>query len=289
MVVQEAAAMGFLLDLKANPFPYSTIAGLLLFLLLPLFPSENFSTFAQAPQHPKYRLQERKNPQGQVDRLEGIKPVEIAGERLDLVAVLLNTPYVPGEQPGQIYRLGLFLPETESRVSIEVRDYNVFHGQYHYWMLPTRKQYNRGFQEFAWDATLARELNIRLEDLGAVAWVGGYGYHVVAPMLLHTAPFPPQMPVQGCRFLFIPSETMTVAYRLYSKNEQSRIFLESTAEKWHKDEKQTISWKGQNLQGDPAPEGQYVLELTAEIASPGRSGIRIPYDYVFYYKPDMVQ
>ena len=79
-----------------------------------------------------------------------------------------------------------------------MRDYDVFKKEmFHYWMRPTRKKYNRGFQEFAWDAALPQGLRIGLRDLGAVARVGGHGISVVAPLMLTATPFPSQMEVQG--------------------------------------------------------------------------------------------
>lgn len=254
--------------------------------LFPLHP-EISPTFALELQHPKFQLQERKNSGGQVDRSEGIKSVEIAGEKLALVSVFLNAPDLQREKPGDTYRLGFFLRDAENRVNLQVRDYNSFNGKYHYWMLPTRKKYDHGFREFAWDAALPQELGIRLEDLGAVALLGGYGHPVIAPLLLHGVPFPSQMQVKGCRFIFIPNETMTMEYRLSPKSEESRVFLESTAEKWSKDQKRTISWGGQDHTGEPAPEGSYILKLTAKISSSGRPVERIPYDYEFYYKPEI--
>ena len=262
--------MAFLSSIKTRDRSLFALAGFLLFVTLFLFPPEVSPTFALDLQHPKYQLQERKNPGSQVDRSEGIKPVEIAGEKLSLVSVFLNAPDQQREKPGDTYRLGFFLREAENRVNLQVRDYNSFNGKYHYWMLPTRKKYDRGFREFAWDAALPQELGIRLEDLGAVALLGGYGHPVLAPLLLHDVPFPSQMQVKGCRFIFIPNETMTVEYRLSPKSEEFRTFLESTSEKWSKDQKRTISWGGQDDTGKPAPEGSYILKLTAKISSPGK-------------------
>jgi hypothetical protein len=279
--------MACLLSIQTRDISLFGLAVFLPFMTLFLFPPEVSPTFALDLQHAKYQLQERRNPGSQVDRSEGIKPVEIAGEKLSLVSVFLNAPDLQREKPGDTYRLGFFLREAENRVNLQVRDYNSFNGKYHYWMLPVRKKYDRGFREFAWDAALPQELGIRLEDLGAVALLGGYGHPVLVPLLLHDGPFPSQMQAKGCRFILIPNETMTVEYRLSPKGEEFRTFLESTSEKWIKDQKRTISWGGQDDTGKPAPEGSYILKLTAKISSPGKPAERIPYDYEFYYKPEI--
>src|SRR4030095_15166441 len=126
-------------------------------------------------------------------------------------------------------------------------------------MLPKRMQYGRGFQEFTWDGELTRALGLRLDDFGAVAEVGGYGYPVVAPLLLRKASFPARIPVQGCSFIYIPNETMTVDYHLRRKGGQAPVLLQNTAETWHENTKQSIVWNGQDRQGRPAPEGWYIL------------------------------
>jgi hypothetical protein len=222
-----------------------------------------------------------------VDRQEGIKPLEIAGETLALVAVFLNVPELQAAQAGETYRLGFYLQEAEPRVSIKARDYNAFPGKYHYWMFPTRTQYAPGFQEFTWDAALAHELGIHLGDFGAVAELGGYEYRVVTPLLLHTAPLPARLRAQGCHFIFIPNETITVTYHLAPKSEKAPVFLSKAAETWQRGVKQLIAWNGQDRQSRPAPEGWYVLELTAAFTLPGKPGALIPYNVVFYYKPEL--
>jgi hypothetical protein len=239
-------------------------------------------------QQPKYRLQERQGFSGQVDRREGIKAVEIAGEKLSLVAALLNVQDMPSSPPGEIYRLGFFLQQAESNVKLQVRDYNFFKGKGYYWMLPTRTGYADGFQEFAWGAQLAQELGIHLKDLGAVAILGGHGHMVIAPLLLHAAPFPPRIQGEGCRFIFVPNETMVVDYRLFPVKDEHRAVLESTSMKWYKDRTQMIKWDGTNLQGKPADEGRYILKLTSYINVAGKPADRIPYDYEFYYKPEII-
>jgi hypothetical protein len=242
---------------------------------------------AQNLQHRRYQLQDRRNARGQVDRQEGITPLEIAGETLTLVAAHLTTAELPSTGQGDTYRLGFYLREDEPHVNIKARDYNKFPGRYHYWMLPTQTQYSRGFQEFTWDASLTRDLGMQPEDFGAIAWLGGHGYPVVAPVLLHTAPFPSRIRVQGCRFIFVPNETMTVAYSLAPQGRQTPVFLQQEAVRWYKDARQPVIWNGQDDKNRPAPEGLYVLKLTATVTPPGRPAVKIPYDVEFYYKPEI--
>jgi hypothetical protein len=245
--------------------------------------------FALDLRNPRYQLQKRRNAQGQVDRKEGIEPVKYAGERVDLVSAVLNVPELATRQTGETYRLGFFLPQAERRVYIEVRDYDRFKREnFHYWMLPTQRQYERGFREFAWDASLAQELGIYLPDVGAVAWVGGYGYYVVAPLLLQAASFPPRIHAQGCRFVFLPNATMTVDYHVAPKSAPSPVVLQSTGERWEKDHKQIITWRGQDAHGRPAPAGHYVLKVTAKVVPVrGRPQRTIPFDVAFYYQSDI--
>ena len=272
---------------EATKICSALVAGLLLVFILTFDSPMVCSAFAQDWQHPRYRLQERRNPAGQVDRREGIQPLEIAGETLTLVAAHLSTSDLSGASQGDIYRLGFYLREAEPSVNIKARDYKKFPYGYHYWMLPTRTQFTRGFQEFTWDASLIRDLGMQLEDFGAIAWLGGYGYPVVAPVLLHTAPFPSRIQVQGCRFIFVPNETMTVVYSLAPRGHHTPVLLQQDAEKWHKDSRQPVTWNGRDRQGHLVSEGLYVLKLTATVTPPGRPPEKIPYDVEFYYKPEI--
>jgi hypothetical protein len=239
--------------------------------------------------NPKYQFQERTNRQGHVDRQEGIRPLQIAGEKLFLVAAFLNTKDLGGRSATQNYRIGFFMPKAQEHVDIEVRDFNNFaREKYHYWMIPTEKSFERGFQEFSWDMEMARELGLKPEELGAVARVRGQGFPMLSPVVLTDVPFPPSVHFAGCRFIFVPNQTIDVEYRLYPKEDRSRLVLESTLETWNKDEKNVIYWRGRDQSGQSAPEGMYVLELTMKVSPlPGRPKEKIPRDYVFYYKPEI--
>ena len=135
----------------------------LLFLSSSLLPAELSTSWALDLSHPKYRLQKRKNAAGQEDRREGIEPVKIAGEHLELLGAFFNVPALQVDAASATYRLGFYLKEADSQVDIEVRDYETFRGMnFIYWMLPLHTQYARGFHTFAWDAALAQELGIGL-------------------------------------------------------------------------------------------------------------------------------
>ena len=261
---------------------------MLLVLILFGLPPWSHLAFALDVGHPKYRLQDRSNDQGEVDRKEGMQPLEIAGERLDLVSAFLLAPGLAGGSPGKQFRLGFFLPQAESRVKLQVRDYNAFK-QYYYWMLPARTAYDSGFQQFAWNKALAEAVGLGLEQLGAVAWVRGHGYPVVMPLLLQASDFPAQIRVRGCKFVFVPNVTMEVAYRLFPKVQESLVLLERASETWNKGLKGEIVWDGQTPQRVAAPKGWYVLEIKTRIQYPGRPAVRIPFDYEFYYQPMIVR
>ena len=76
--------------------------------------------------HPKYRLQMRRNAAGQDDRKEGIEPVKISGEHLELTGAFLNVSALSSGASDAAYHLGFYLKEEESRVDIRVRDYDIF-------------------------------------------------------------------------------------------------------------------------------------------------------------------
>src|SRR5262245_8260939 len=74
-------------------------------LCLALIALTGLPTLAQDLRHPKYRFQERSNP----DRWEGLEPLKISGEKIDLVAVLLTpAPETPGKGPDGSYHLGWY-------------------------------------------------------------------------------------------------------------------------------------------------------------------------------------
>jgi hypothetical protein len=185
---------------------------------------EIFTAWAVDLNHPKYRLQKRTNATGQEDRREGIEPVQIAGEHLELIGAFLAVPAQQVDAASATYRLGFYLKEAENQVDIEVRDYEVFRRlNFTYKMLPLRKQYACGFHDFSWDATLAQELGIGVRDLGAVAWIRGRPIKAVVPLLLYTNTFPARLHVQGCSFLFMPNTTMTVEYGISPRDQETRL------------------------------------------------------------------
>ncbi len=53
-------------------------------------------------------------------------------------------------------------------------------------------------------------------------------------------------------------------------------------------DKAIILWDGRERNGRLASEGHYVLTLTARIFYSGRPVDRIPYDYEFFYKPEII-
>ena len=109
---------------------------------------------------------------------------------------------------------------------------------------------------------------------------------MVAPLLLHTSPFPARIPVQGCRFIFMPNTTMTVDYRLYPREQETRLVKQGRALQWSRHRPKSVVWDGQDLQGRPMPEGVYVLKVIATfIPVPGSPEQKLPFDVAFYYMP----
>jgi hypothetical protein len=238
--------------------------------------------------HPKYRLQTRRNAAGQTDRREGIEPVKIAGEHLELIGAFLNVPTLQPGVASTTYHLGFYLKEAESRIDIKVRDYDVFRGMHFiYWMLPLRTQYARGFgSKFMWEASLSQGLGIGLQDLGAVAWIRGYSRPMVAPLLLHTDTFPALMQVEGSRFVFMPNTAMTVDYHIYPKGQQERLVKQGRAVVWSANRQHAVVWNGKDPQGRSVPEGVYILDVSATYTpAPGRPERKLPFDVAFYYTP----
>jgi hypothetical protein len=155
-----------------------------------------------------------------------------------------------------------------------------------YWMLPLRTQYARGFGTFTWDASLAQELDIGLQDLGAVVWIRGYSRPMVAPLLLHTGTFPAQMRVEGSRFVFMPNTAMTVDYHIYPKEQQERLVKQGRAVEWSANRQHAVVWDGKDPQGRSMPEGVYILDVSAIYTpAPGMPERRLPFDVAFYYTP----
>jgi hypothetical protein len=235
------------------------------------------------PGHPKYQFQSRRGP----DREEGIKPLERSGAYIDLVGAFLQVPGLSaGGEPAESFQLGFYLREREPLVRIRVRDYDRFE-KFHYWMVPARTAFESGFQQFAWDASVARELGIRADHLGAVARLGGRGHELVVPLLLAAGPLPAAIRAQGVLFLFVPNETVTVDYRVYEKGSPSRALLHVTGERWPKGQRSGVRWAGRGPDGQPAGEGVYELALTASVKTALGLTESIPYDYTFHYRPEV--
>ena len=109
---------------------------------------------------------------------------------------------------------------------------------------------------------------------------------MVAPLLLHTNAFPPEIPVQGCRFIFMSNTTMTVEYRIYPKEQETRLVKQGRALKWNRNRSELVVWDGKDLQGRLLPEGVYVLKVMATfIPVPGSPEQKLPFDVAFYYMP----
>jgi hypothetical protein len=241
---------------------------------------------AQDLGNPKYQFQPRKGP----DRAEGLKPLERSGAYVDLAGAFLHVAEPrAASAPGDRWRLGFFLPRQEKAVEIQVRDYDRFQkDKYRYWMIPARTDFPAGFREFAWDGSLARELGLGLGDLGAVVRLGGHGYPTVAPLLLQAPPFPRRLQAEGVRFVFVPSETMTVEYAVHPLGAPSQALWGNAGARWEKDARISVHWPGRDRQGKPVGEGVYVLALTAKVTTLQGFVETIPLDHTFHYRPEIM-
>lgn len=238
---------------------------------------------AQNLQAAKYQYQQRQNP----NRWEGVKPQEVAGEKVELLAVLLDAPALSMKGRGNAYQFGFVLPASHRNVHLKVRTYHTLRGGYHYWMEPINTTYPAGLHALTWDITLARELGLDIQDFGAQVYLGEGGHLVWMPLLLHISALPPQIKAQGCRFVLLPNATMTVGYRIVSKENPSQVWMAQSNERWDKDMKSTIYWDGQDAQKRPAPQGSYLLQLNGQLTAAGSFGKDLADTYEFYYQREI--
>ena len=88
--------------------------------------------------------------------------------------------------------------------------------------------------------------------------------------------------------MFVPNETMTVDYSVYQRDTPSRVLLQRSGEQWPKGRRSPVRWPALGPGGLPAGEGAYVLALTATHTTSRGFTERIPLDYTFHYRPDVV-
>lgn len=239
------------------------------------------------PKDPQFALQPRRNSEGQVDRLEGLEPLQVVGERIALVSALLLADTVPAVPSPVTHRLTFSLDKAEE-VRLKVRAYSVLQDYYLYWMLPDKRRYGRGRNEFVWNAQLTRDVGLKTDDLGAIAHLTGYSHPVVVPVLFHAMPtLPPNIRAAACQFVFVPTETLTVEYRIYPRGKRSLSYLTARAVGWPKDLQASIRWDTTDGHGQLASDGAYVLSLTATPALVGRTIEPLTLEYEFRFKRDV--
>jgi len=98
----------------------------------------------------------------------------------------------------------VFIPEDDT-VFISVRTFSRYNN---YWMQPEQKKWNRNWSFFSWsrDIVLNRlKPEPQLQDLGAVALIGGEYSDTLAPIVLYQTQPPSQ--ITEYRFIFRPPDT----------------------------------------------------------------------------------
>jgi len=139
------------------------------------------------------------------DYYEGIKGRETEAH-LELISAAifhrekLNNEATPSSNN---VKIKFYLPEDDT-VFISVRTFS----RYDYWMQPKQKEWKRSWNLFSWSRALVLN-HLRpepqLQDLGAVALIGGEYADTLAPIVLYQTQPPSQ--ITEYRFIFRPPDT----------------------------------------------------------------------------------
>jgi len=100
-------------------------------------------------------------------------------------------------------KIKFYLPEDDI-VFISVRTFS----RYDYWMQPKQKEWNRYWNFFSWSRNLVLNRlkpEAQLQDLGAVALIGGEYSDTLAPIVIYQTQPPSQ--ITAYRFIFRPPDT----------------------------------------------------------------------------------
>lgn len=206
-------------------------------------------------------------------RFEGVKPgTPIAGERLVLLSALIKFQRDVPSAPEKL-NVGFFLHEDASN-EVTVRKYDK-----RYYMNPINTDYKSGFNAFSWDATIINALNIDLRALHAT--VKFRGQNMIAPAILYDAPLPSPLKVEAYQFVFVPSVTGDVEYKILHNGEvktQGPPLTEQPPDQ----QTSPITWECQD-----ASEGWYKLLMTFRFKLPFRPLQESTFGYEFYHKPEI--
>ena len=171
-----------------------------------------------------------------------------------------------GIPPDYIKKLtmGFFLNESKSNVNVTVAERR----QWRYFMTPFRTEYQAGFNEFSWDASIVRDLEIDLRSLDATVEVKR-NPNIIAPVIIYYDPLPKRLKLRAYRFVFVPNSDGDVSYRIENGAEIDQGTLKGQLA----DQPTFVTWEC----GD-AGEGWYKLRMTFSTQD-------LHTDYEFYHKP----
>ncbi|HZF08750.1 MAG TPA: hypothetical protein VFE33_08180 [Thermoanaerobaculia bacterium] len=189
------------------------------------------------------------------DRFEGIGVRQVSGGSFDLLGVEVRPPSLPAPAGDQVH-LYFWLPGTETP-AIEVWEPGS-----NYWMVPDKKSYGAGLQDYAWPR---REVlgPSGVELVGLHAKVRNHDETVYFPALVSTAPKAPAGGVYS--FVFKSGAGVDVKCQI-SRSAEGRI-VPVRQFRFNEDSGGTlrIEWDGKDDQGQPVPAGIYVLRIKGEM------------------------
>lgn len=189
------------------------------------------------------------SPLSNDERYEGIRRYEdVSGGRFKLKSALAE--YKEERQADSGYfKIGFYVDE-----SIESKDIDILledrKGKLYY-MIPVRKQWSNGFQEFRWDNDFADSHEVKLYDLYAKAEVKEPGLvSRIVPIVLYYSAKPDR--VEKYKFIFVCNRQVTVQYTIY--DEQGNEKDSGLRRRKPKDTEIVITWNCED-----APSGRYQL------------------------------
>lgn len=185
------------------------------------------------------------------DRLEGIASEPVSGGTFDLLTV----QYVPAGKPKEkAERLHLFfwLPAAQD-VEIEVRK----PAGVNYVMVPKRKAFSSGRQEFSWPtAPVINPLGLRAAELKAS--VKNVARNLYYPALLWTDARPA---LQGRYVFYFKNDAALDWHATISREVDGRLTPVGTSDGSEEPGSFEVPWDGRDIHGKVLPGGVYVLKI----------------------------
>lgn len=189
------------------------------------------------------------------DRWEGVGVRQVSGASFDLLAVEIQ-PSGKAAAAGDQVRLWFWLPGKEAP-TIEV-----WEPRSNYWMVPDSRAFGGGLQSYAWPrGEVLAPLGLDLASLRPK--IRSRDETVYYPALLSTSPKPE--PGAGYAFVFRSGAGID-AFCTISRDEGGKL---TQVRKFRYGEDLggdlRIAWDGKDDQGQPVPDGTYVLRLKGEM------------------------